>query len=185
VNSAHSIVLIGMMGAGKSSVGRCLQKRTGLALFDMDEMVAARFGSSISRIFEIHGEEKFRDAETEMLRGLVLNRSAGQTDSSCGEQSIVVSGGGIVLREENGDLLRRLGTIVWLDAEEEILFERASTKGSRPLLETENPRKTFSHLLEARRPLYAKIADVRVDTSGRSEEEVVEEILAQIEHLTR
>jgi shikimate kinase len=185
VNSAHSIVLIGMMGAGKSSVGRCLEKQTGLALFDMDEMVAAKFGSSISKIFETHGEEKFREAETEVLRSLVLNRSATRTDSSCGEQSIVVSGGGIVLREENGDLLKRLGTIVWLDAEEEILFERASTKGNRPLLETENPRKTFSQLLEARRPLYAKIADVRVDTFGRSEEEVVEEILEQIAHLRR
>jgi shikimate kinase len=185
VNSADSIVLIGMMGAGKSSVGRSLQKRTGLALFDMDEMVAAKFGSSISEIFETHGEEKFREAETEVLRDLVLNRSARQTDSSGGEQSIVVSGGGIVLRAENGDLLKQLGTIVWLDAEAEILFERASTKGNRPLLETENPRKTFSQLLEARRPLYAKIADVRIDTSRRSEEEVVEEILEQIEYLTR
>ena len=174
-----------MMGAGKSSVGRCLEKRTGLALFDMDEMVAAKFGSSISRIFETSGEEKFREAETEVLRSLVLNRSARRTDSSGGEQSIVVTGGGIVLRAENGDLLKQLGTIVWLDAEEEILFGRASTKGNRPLLETENPRKTFSQLFEARQPLYAKIADVRIDTSGRSEEEVVEEILEQIEHLTR
>ena len=114
-----------------------------------------------------------------MLRSLVLNRSARETDSSYGEQSIVVTGGGIVLRTENSDLLRRLGTIVWLDAEAEILFERASKKGNRPLLETENPRKTFSQLLEARRPLYAKIADVRIDTSGRSQEEVVEDILEQ------
>jgi shikimate kinase len=176
----NSTVLIGMMGAGKSSVGRCLQKRTGLALLDMDEMVAAKFGSSISRIFEEHGEEKFRDAETEVLRGLA--RSAGQRHSSGGEKSIVVTGGGIVLREENIDLLQRLGTIVWLDAEAEILFERASTKGNRPLLETENPRKTFSQLLEARRPLYAKIANVRIDTSGRNEEEVAKEILEKIEH---
>jgi shikimate kinase len=145
----------------------------------MDEMVAAKFGSSIPRIFESHGEEKFRDAETEVLRRLVLNRSARGADSSHGKQSIVVTGGGIVLRAENGDLLRRLGTIVWLDAEAEILFERASKKGNRPLLETENPRKTFSQLLEARRPLYAKIADIRIDTSGRSEEEVVEEIIEQ------
>ena len=169
-----------MMGAGKSAVGRCLQKRTGLPLFDIDEMVAAKFGSSISKIFETHGQEKFRDAETEALRGLV--GSARQTDSSGGEQSIVVTGGGIVLREENVDLLQRLGTTVWLDAETEVLFERASTKGNRPLLETEDPRKTFSQLLEARRPLYAKIADVRIDTSGRSEEEVVKEILEKIEH---
>src|SRR2546423_9266315 len=114
-----------MMGAGKSSVGRSLQKRTGLALFDMDEMVAAKFGSSISEIFETHGEEKFREAETKVLRDLVLNRSATQTDSSGGEQSIVVSGGGIVLREENGDPLKRLGRIVRLGSGGKSLFTLA------------------------------------------------------------
>src|SRR6266704_4687894 len=95
VNAAKSIVLIGMMGAGKTSVGRCLQRRTGLARLDTDEMVAAEFGMLIPQIFEEHGEEKFRNAETELLRKLSPDRPA-----------IIVTGGGIVLRKENADLLK-------------------------------------------------------------------------------
>ena len=160
------IVLIGMMGAGKSSVGHSLQKRTGFSSYDTDEIVVAKFGMSIPQIFAMHGEVKFREAETEVLRGLKVDR-----------KSIVVTGGGIVLREENVDCLKRLGTIVWLDADEATLFERASRKRNRPLLGTENPRQTFAQLLEARRPLYAKIADVRIETSNLTAEEVAEEVL--------
>jgi len=76
VNAAKSIVLIGMMGAGKSSVGRCLQQRTGLARLDIDEMVAAQFGIPIAKIFEKHGEERFRIAETDVLRKLAPERPA-------------------------------------------------------------------------------------------------------------
>jgi shikimate kinase len=192
-------VLIGMMGAGKSSVGRCLQKRTGLALLDVDEMIAERFGSSISKIFETHGEEKFRDAETEMLRELafeygcdassrgsrdLLSKNLGDggvagTSPSPGRHShaIIVTGGGIALRAENADLLKQLGKIVWLDADPEILFERALREGNRPLLITTNPREMFLQLLKARRPIYAKIADVRIDTSKLSKEEAVDAIL--------
>ena len=102
----NAIVLIGFMGAGKSSVGRTLARMTGLPRFDTDEMVAARFGLTIPEIFEVHGEQKFRDAETEALRELSDKR-----------QAIVVTGGGIVLREENVALLRECGTIVYLAAE--------------------------------------------------------------------
>ena len=87
VHAAKSIVLIGMMGAGKSSVGRSLQRQSGLARLDTDEMLAAEFGMTIAQIFEEHGEEKFRDAETELLRKLAPDRPA-----------IIVTGGGIVLR---------------------------------------------------------------------------------------
>ena len=107
--------------------------------------------------------------ETETLRGLGLNR-----------QSIVVTGGGVVLRKQNVDLLKQFGTVVWLDADDKTLFERASRDGDRPLLETENPRQRFSQLLEARRPLYAKIADVRIETSKLTEEEVADVILDRI-----
>src|SRR5205823_9395299 len=96
VNAAKSIVLIGMMGAGKSSVGRCLQRRTGLARIDTDEMLATQFGIPITEIFTTHGEEKFRDAETEFLRTLEPARS-----------SIIVTGGGIILRSENVDQIGR------------------------------------------------------------------------------
>src|SRR5437764_10645858 len=97
----RSIVLIGMMGAGKSSVGRCLHRRTGLALQDTDEIVAANFGMSISEIFPKFGEQRFRQAETEALRSLLTT-----------EHAIIVTGGGIVLRDENAEIVKRLGLIV-------------------------------------------------------------------------
>jgi shikimate kinase len=165
-----SIVLIGMMGAGKSSVGRCLERRTGLARFDTDEMVAAAFGLSIPEIFAKHGEEPFRDAETETLTKLSLDHPA-----------IVVTGGGIVLRQQNIDQLKRIGCVVWLEASEEVLFERASRRGNRPLLQTEEPRATLSEMLRVRAPLYEAAADLRIDTTRESHEEVANAILLAIE----
>jgi shikimate kinase len=170
VNFATSIVLIGMMGAGKSSVGRCLQRQTGLSRFDTDEMAASKLGLSILEIFSKFGEEKFREIETQALRELDPAKAV-----------IVVTGGGIVLRDENFDLLKRLGTVVWLEAREETLFERASRRGNRPLLKTENPRKALSEILRARSPLYARVADIRVDTSALNHDEVAAAILSKIE----
>jgi len=174
MDSARSIVLIGMMGAGKSSVGRCLQRRTGLASFDTDEIVSLKLGLSIAEIFSKYGEERFREAETEALRELAPAK-----------QAIIVTGGGIVQRDENVDLLKRLGTVVWLEAREETLFERASRKGDRPLLQTENPRNTLAEMLRTRAPLYAKVADIRVDTSGLTHDEVADAILKEIENLQK
>ena len=173
VNAAKSIVLIGMMGAGKSSVGRSLQRRSGLARLDTDEMLAAEFGMSIAQIFEKHGEEKFRDAETEVLRKLAPDRPA-----------IIVTGGGIVLRYQNVDLLKGVGTIVWLAADEAILFERAARRDHRPLLQNENPRAIFSKLFREREPLYAAAADIRIDTSRLSHDEVAETILNKMEEFS-
>jgi shikimate kinase/3-dehydroquinate synthase len=167
-----SIVLVGMMGAGKSSVGACLRRRTGLGLLDTDEIVASNFGMSIPEIFAKHGEKKFREAETEALRCM-------RTE----EQTIIITGGGIVLRKENVEILRSQAVIVWLDGDEETLFARASRKQNRPLLHTKNPRKTFSQILGARRPLYAKIADIRVDTSVFTDEEVAVAILAKLRRI--
>ena len=166
---SRSIVLIGMMGAGKSSVGRCLHRRTGLALHDTDEIVAAKFGISIPEIFAEHGERKFREAETKALQRVRTQ-----------EQTIIITGGGIVLRKENTEILRSQGVIVWLDGDEETLFARASRKRNRPLLQTKNPRKAFSQILGSRRPLYANIADIRVDTSVLTDEEVAVAILAKL-----
>ena len=160
------------MGAGKSSVGRSLHRRTGLALHDTDEIVTSKFGMSIPEIFAERGEKKFREAETEALRRV-------QTE----EQTIIITGGGIVLRKENIEILRHQAVIVWLDADEETLFARASRKGNRPLLHTKNPRTTFSQILGARRPLYANIADIRVDTSVLTDEEVAVAIVAKLRRM--
>jgi len=170
----RSIVLIGMMGAGKSAVGRCLQWRTGFAQFDTDEMVRSKFGMPISEIFSTHSEDKFREAETEALRNLSPDQGA-----------IIVTGGGIVLREENVDLLKRFGVVVWLEADEKTLFKRASRTGARPLLESKNPRKAFTQMLRARLPLYAKIADIRIDTSELTDEEVAVAIVSKFKKYRR
>jgi shikimate kinase len=165
---SRSIVLIGMMGAGKSAVGRCLQQRFGFSRFDTDQMVSSKFGMPISEIFSKHGEDKFRDAETETLQALATSRSA-----------VIVTGGGIVLREQNLELLKRLGAVVWLQADEATLFKRASQTGNRPLLQHKNPRNAFAQMLQARLPLYAKVADIRVDTSMLTGEEVALAILSK------
>jgi len=165
----ESIVLIGMMGAGKSSVGLCLQQRTRLALLDTDDLVVLKFGMPISEIFAKHGEDNFREAETQTLRGLTTTR-----------QAIIVTGGGIVLREENVEFLKQLGAVVWLDGNTETLFERASKSGNRPLLQGADPTEAFAQMLKARLPLYAKSAHFRVDTSVLTDEEVAVAILTKL-----
>jgi len=161
------------MGAGKSSVGRCLQRRTGLGRIDIDETVATEAGMPIPQIFEQCGEEKFRDAETDTLRKLAPDRPV-----------IIVTGGGIVLRSENVDLLKKLGTVFWLTADEETLFERASRRNDRPLLQKESPRKIFSELFSKRQPVYAAAADFQINTSAKTHDEVAETILNKLEELS-
>jgi shikimate kinase len=168
-NGGKSIVLIGMMGAGKSSVGRCLQRRTKLVLLDTDDIVASKFRISIAEIFSHYGEQAFREAETQALRELTTMK-----------QAIIVTGGGIVLREENVDFLRRLGVLVWLDGKEATLFERASQARTRPLLQGDNPREAFAQMIQARLPLYAKVAHIRVDTSVLTEDEIAVAILSKV-----
>lgn len=166
----NAIVLIGFMGAGKSSVGRTLARITGLPRTDTDEIVAAQFGLTIAEIFDRYGEDKFRAAETEALSKLSPERDG-----------IVVTGGGIVLRSENVERLRQLGTIVYLSADEETLFARISRRPTRPLLQTANPRETLRELLAGRLPLYRAAADLEVDTSRLKHDEVARRILERVE----
>jgi len=165
---SQSIVLIGMMGAGKSAVGLCLKSRTGFPQFDTDEMIRSKFRMSISDIFSKLGEDKFREAETEVLQKL-----------SSAQRAIIVTGGGIVLRKENLELLKKLGAVVWLEADVATLFKRAAQTGDRPLLHCKNPREAFTKTLRARLSLYAKIADIRLDTSALTDDEVALAILSR------
>ena len=153
------------MGAGKSSVGRALAHRTGLPVLDTDRLVSERFGLPITEIFAQRGEDEFRACETALLAEIPA------------QPAIVVTGGGIVLRAENVVAMKRLGTVVHLTANEETLFERATRRATRPLLETNAPRATFAELLRLRAPLYASAADVVVDTTGFRHEEVAIAIL--------
>ena len=123
----------------------------------------------IEKIFSTHGEEHFRDLETETLRSL-----------SPEEPAIIVTGGGIVLRSENVDLLKRLGAVAWLDADEVTLRTRIDRLSDRPLLRTANPEATLSELLEAREPLYRNAADLRVEISQKNPEQIAELVLKTI-----
>lgn len=166
----RSIVLIGMMGAGKSSVGRTLQERTGLPRFDLDEMIEGRARMTIPEIFASKGEEWFRNLESTILQEL-----------SGSAPAIVVTGGGIVLRPGNRATLKQLGLVVWLEADESILLERSTRARNRPLLQTGNPAETLATLLAERRPLYTAAADLRVDTTKRTHEEVTDLILEKLD----
>jgi shikimate kinase len=163
----NAIALIGFMGAGKSAVGRELSRRTGWPRHDTDEMIREQFGISIPDIFTRHGELAFRDAETALLKSLQR-----------GLAGIVVTGGGITLREDNVRLLRGMGRVIWLDADEAILWQRASRHSTRPLLQTPDPRARFAELLRERLPRYQTSADHRINTSSSSIAEVSDEIIA-------
>jgi shikimate kinase len=162
-------VLIGMMGTGKSVVGKVLEEKTGLHRFDTDEMISSKLKMPIDEIFAREGESRFRDLEMETLRLISPDQPA-----------IIVTGGGIVLRAANVDLLRQLGTVVWLDADQTTLRARIRDLSDRPLLQTANPGATLSELLATREPLYGRAADLRVDVSQKNPPEIAELILENI-----
>ena len=166
----QNIILIGFMGCGKSSIGRRLAGRLGHEFRDSDDLISARAGKSITDIFKSEGETGFRERETMELRELVDSQGI-----------VLATGGGAVLREENREILRRIGLVVWLHSDPEILFERASRNRKRPLLEVENPRSTFNALLESRLPIYEMATDRKVDATGLSHDQTVEALLKAIE----
>ena len=164
-----ALVLIGFMGAGKSAAGRRVAEQTGWPRYDTDELIIRKFGIPIAEIFATHGEREFRDAETEALRTIDSTKPA-----------VVVTGGGIVMRKQNVDLLREIGIVVWLTADEETLFIRVSRRSNRPLLQAADPRATLVKLLAEREPLYREAADVVIDTSALTHDEVAASILNQL-----
>lgn len=151
-----NLVLIGFMGSGKSTVGRELHSRLGYELVDMDSVIEHREGRPITRIFEENGEDYFRNLETDLLRELAED----------GTRKIISTGGGVVCRKENRDLLRRLGYVVWLQAPVNVIYDRTSRNRERPLLHTEDPIGKITMLLEKRKPWYEETAHLKVDTSG-------------------
>ncbi len=163
----RSLVLVGFMGTGKSSVGRAVARRLQRPRFDTDEMIAAQFGLPVAEIFARFGELRFRDAETAMLE-----------DFPDREPTVIVTGGGIVLRPANVERLRQLGAVVHLFANEETIFARVSRRATRPLLQTDNPRATLSALLQERQPLYPAIADFEIDTSKLNQEEIADALIS-------
>lgn len=141
---------------------------TGHRFLDTDEWIIEKVGHPISEIFATNGEAHFRDMESAALT---------EMRDVCG--IILATGGGIVLREENRSQLHDIGTVVWLDAAPDLLFERVSRNQKRPLLQTEDPRATFNRLLESRRSIYESAADFRVDSTGLTHDETAQLILEE------
>ncbi len=164
----QNIVLIGFMGSGKSSVGRLIAGRLGFQFVDTDALIVQRAGMEIAQIFAREGEERFRDLETAALESLAHR-----------ERCVIATGGGVVLRERNRELLRELGFVVLLTASEEVIFERVSRNTKRPLLQTENPRATVSAMLAARQPAYAAAAQWTLDNSTLSHASTAEAVIAE------
>lgn len=165
-----NLVLIGFMGSGKSSIGRILAAKLGFHLLDTDAMVVEAAGMQITDIFAWKGEEGFREYEAKALAYLV-DRNA--------QKAVVATGGGIVTRQSNLPVLRRLGFVVQLTASEEVIFERVSRNKARPMLHTPNPRETVAQLLSRRAPLYAAAADYMIDTSTKSHTQAADAIIAE------
>lgn len=162
---AH-IYLIGMMGSGKSVTGKRLAAMRGCAFTDLDTVLETKNGRAISEMFAAKGEAFFRDQETAVLREAASENF----------QQVFATGGGIVLRPENVEIMRITGATVYLQTSVDVLWERVKDKGHRPLLEVENPRQTLGDILNKRRELYEKSCQWSVTTDGKTAEAVAREI---------
>ena len=166
------LVLIGFMGAGKTSVGKDLADLLGCALCDTDQETERQAGMAVSEIFRLQGEESFRKMETDTLRRLLK-----QTDRDSGF-TVISAGGGLVLREENQRLLKENAVCVYLKASPGQILHRLQGDTSRPLLQGGNVREKVEGLMAARGPVYEKAADITVNTDGRTPGEIAREIAA-------
>ncbi len=168
-HDAENLVLVGFMGAGKSTVGRRLSHRLSRVFVDLDREIEKCQALSIPELFSKVGEAGFREIETEALGHLEPY------------QSLVVScGGGIILREQNRALLREIGRVIWLHADPSVLFGRVLRSNHRPLLAVENPRAAFDRLMDERTELYREVADIVIDTTSLDHDAVVDEIVLRL-----
>jgi shikimate kinase len=163
-----SIVLVGMMGAGKSSVGRRLAARLGIAFIDADGEIEARAAMTIPEYFERHGEQNFRSGEARVIANLLQQ----------GPQ-VLATGGGAFMHPDTRAAIRRHGVSVWLKAEFEVLLRRVRRRNDRPLLKTANPGETLRELMTLREPTYAK-ADVTIASRDVPHETIVNEIITAL-----
>jgi shikimate kinase len=163
------VVLVGLMGVGKSTVGRRLAVRLGLPFVDSDEEIEDAAGCSAAEIFERFGETDFRDGERRLVARLIE-----------GEIRVIATGGGAFVDPNTRRLLNERAITVWLDAPVDILAERTARRDTRPLLRNSDPKAVLQKLSDARRPSYAE-AHIHVKSGGGAHDEVVSAIIAALE----
>ncbi|MCL7461807.1 shikimate kinase AroK [Pseudomonas sp. NW5] len=168
----RNLILVGPMGAGKSTIGRLLARELHLPFRDSDKEIEDRCGADIPWIFDVEGEAGFREREQAVIADL------------CQEDGLVLAtGGGAVMRAENREALRRGGRVIYLHASVEQQLERTARDRHRPLLQTADPARVLRELLALRDPLYREIADVIIETDQRPPRLVVQEILSRLQQL--
>jgi shikimate kinase len=160
---ARSVVLIGMMGAGKSTIGRRLAARLGLPFFDADVEIEAAAGMSIPDIFETRGEPDFREGEARVIARLLDSGPA-----------VIAPGGGALMRKETRDRIRDKAVSIWLKADVDIIMRRVKRRSDRPLLRTADPEATVGRLLSEREPIYQQ-ADLTVWSRDVPHDKIVDE----------
>jgi len=163
------IVLVGLMGVGKSTVGRRLAKRLGLPFVDSDSEIEGAAGLSAAEVFERYGEKDFRDGERRLVARLIE-----------GEVRVIATGGGAYVDRRTRELLNERAITVWLDAPVEVLAERTARRDTRPLLRTVDPKQTLERLSEERRPSYAE-AHIHVRSGDGAHRDVVDSILRALD----
>lgn len=164
-----TLFFIGFMGAGKTSVSAALGRTLNLPVIEMDEQISRNEGMTIPEIFAQKGESHFRQCETALLEGLAA-------ESAC----LVSCGGGVAMRQKNVDAMRRCGTVVLLTARPEVILERVKDSDERPLLQGRKNVTDIAALMAQRRSAYEAAADVTVDTSDLTIEEVCRAVLRQV-----
>ena len=169
VAGARNIILEGFMGSGKSTVSELLADKLELELLDTDQAIEEAEGRSISDIFAEDGEEAFRGMETQLM-DMVVSEHLGQM--------VISLGGGLPLREENRELLKKAGKVVYLRTSPETVFKRLQGDDTRPLLKTEDPRRKIEELIEDRKERYEAAADIIVDTDDKEPWQIADEIIA-------
>lgn len=167
----QNVILIGFMGAGKTSVGKELSEMTGQRLMDTDWLIEQEAGMSISRIFATQGEAAFRRTETAVLERLLAET----------EHAVISVGGGLPLLGGNRAMLKRLGTVVFLRVTRETVLERLKGDTTRPLLQGDHVEQKVEELLAYRNPLYEEAAHVVVDVDGKPLRVIVEEVIAAVQ----
>lgn len=167
----RTVVLVGLMGAGKSAVGRRLAQRLGLPFVDADVEIEAAAGRTIEEIFARDGEAAFREGERRIIRRLLTERSP----------HVLATGGGAFMNPETRALVRAHGVSVWLRADLDVLLHRTARRGNRPLLKQGDPREVLERLMAIRYPVYAE-ADITVDSDERPPEHMVTRIVDALEH---
>jgi shikimate kinase len=161
----RTIVLVGLMGAGKTSIGRRLADKMGLTFIDADTEIEKAAGKSIPDIFADHGEAHFRDGERRVIARLLEN----------GKQ-VLATGGGAFMNEETRSAIKAHGLSIWLKADLDVLLKRVAKRGGRPLLENRDPAEVLQNLINIRYPVYAE-ADITVESLDVQHAHMVHEVL--------